>query len=355
MKAREDSAGIEMETKGESHGHRGRGRRRDLEHPASAWREKELVDGKLVDVGVLILQTCGCSHFHGGGCSMCGYNFGPRVEVPSSSVLKQFQNGLKGLGEIGFLKLYTSGSFLDGDEIDAEVTDTILRTCKDHGLRLLFETRPEYVTPARIGRLLFLHEDIEVALGLESANDAVLKCSINKGFAVKDYDRATETLRERDVDIRTYVLLKPPFLTEAEAMRDSIATMAHAAEVSKTLSLNPVNVQKGTLVESLWRSWSYRPPWLWSVLEVLRSTKGLGAKVVCDPTGGGRERGAHNCGRCDEVILDSIRGFSQSQDQSRLGAPECDCRRIWESVLDLEPFVADGTVDLQRFFRRQRA
>lgn len=355
MKSRDGSVGVDMESKGESHGHRRRDRPRNLDQPASAWKEKELLDEKPVDVGVIILQTSGCRHFHQGGCSMCGYNFGPRAEVPSSSILKQFQNGLRDLGEIRFLKLYTSGSFLDEDEIDAEAVESILKTCKDRGLRLLFETRPEYVTPARIGRLLFLHDDIEVALGLESANDKVLRCSINKGFTVKDYDRATETLRENEVDIRTYVLLKPPFLTEAEAIRDSVATMAHAAEVSTTLSLNPVNVQKGTLVERLWRTWSYRPPWLWSVLEVLRSTEGLGTKVVCDPTGGGKERGAHNCGKCDDVILDSIRGFSQSQDHSRLGAPECGCRAVWESAVDLEPFVADGTADLQRFFRRQRA
>ncbi|MBN1677286.1 MAG: archaeosine biosynthesis radical SAM protein RaSEA [Candidatus Thermoplasmatota archaeon] len=344
-----------MESKGEGHGHRRHERKRDLDRPASAWREKELIDGRLVDVGVLILQTSGCSHYHEGGCSMCGYNYGPRLDVPPSSILRQFENGLGDLGEIRFLKIYTSGSFLDEDEVDPEVSDTILRTCKDLGLRLLFETRPEYVTPARIGRVQFLHDDVEVALGLESANDKVLECSINKGFSVKDYDRAAEILREREMDIRTYVLLKPPFLTETEAIRDSVATMAHAAEVSAALSLNPVNVQKGTLVEKLWRSWSYRPPWLWSVLEVLRSCEGLGVKVVCDPTGGGKERGAHNCGKCDDVILDSIRGFSQSQDYSRLGAPECGCKAIWESVVDLEPFVAGGCADLQRFFRRQRA
>lgn len=355
MKSLHGSAGIEMEMKGESQGHRRRDSPRKLDHPASAWREKEFLDGKLVDVGVLILQTCGCSHFHKGGCSMCGYNSGPKVEVPSSSILRQFENGLKVLGEIRFLKVYTSGSFLDEDEVDPDVVDAILKTCNDRGLRLLFETRPEYVSPARIGRIQLLHEDLEVALGLESANDTVLRCSVNKGFSVKDYDRAAEVLREKEIDIRTYVLLKPPYLTEAEAMRDSVATMAYAAPVSKTLSLNPVNVQKGTLVERLWRSWSYRPPWLWSVMEVLRSTEDLGVKVVCDPTGGGRERGAHNCGSCDEVILDSIRGFSQSQDHSKLGAPDCSCRAVWESVVELEPFVSGGTVDLQRFFRPQRA
>jgi hypothetical protein len=203
--------------------------------------------------------------------------------------------------------------------------------------------------------VLRIHDELELALGLESANDKVLKYSINKGFTIKDYDEAVRVLTGNRVDIRTYVLLKPPFLTEAEAVTDAKATVAHAAKNSKTISINPVNVQRGTLVEKLWKTWAYRPPWLWSVLDVLKYSKDCGKKVICDPTGGGKERGAHNCGKCDDVILDSIKGYSQTQDASRLGAPECDCREIWKSVVDLEGFVMGGTVDLQRFFRKQRA
>ncbi len=332
------------------------GRRRPrTDEPASVWREKESVDGKLVDAGVVILQTRGCSHYHGGGCSMCGYNYGPKVDVSADDLAKQFKKAMDGFGDIQFLKVYTSGSFLDECEVPGEVASSVLEVCRDRGLRLLFETRPEYVSGTRLDQMLAVHSDLEVALGLESANDEVLRCSINKGFTVGDYDKAAAALRRAGIDIRTYVLLKPPFLTEAEAVRDAVATMNHAAKVSATISLNPVNVQSGTLVERLWKNWSYRPPWLWSVLDVLKTTEDIGAKVVCDPTGGGKERGAHNCGRCDGVILDSIRNFSLSQDRSKLGSPECDCKELWASVMDLEGFVAGGTVDLQRFFRRQRA
>jgi radical SAM enzyme (TIGR01210 family) len=329
--------------------------RRSANTPASVWKEKESLDGKLVDAGVIILQTTGCSHFHSGGCSMCGYNVGSIGNITPKDISKQFTRAIDELGRIDLLKVYTSGSFLDECEIPVEQADEILRHCADNHTRLLFESRPEFVTPETMDRVLRIHDQIELALGLESANDRVLRYSINKGFAVKDYDDAVRVLADKRVDIRTYVLLKPPFLTEAEAVVDAKATVAHAAKNSKTISLNPVNVQKGTLVEKLWKNWAYRPPWLWSVLDVLKAGKDCGKKVICDPTGGGRERGAHNCGKCDDVILDSIKGYSQTQDASRLGAPECNCREIWRSVLDLEGFVMGGTVDLQRFFRKQRA
>jgi hypothetical protein len=112
-----------------------------------------------------------------------------------------------------------------------------------------------------------------------------------------------------------------------------------------------VNVQKVTHVERLWRNWAYRPPWLWSVLDVLKASHSEGYRLICDPTGGGKERGTHNCGKCDETILASIKAFSQSQDPGRLGSPDCDCRDIWKSVLDLDGFVMGGAADLQRFFR----
>jgi len=286
---------------------------------------------------------------------MCGYNVESEISVRPEDIAKQFREGLEELGDFGILKVYTSGSFLDEREVPASVRDEVLDACHDRGTRLLFESRPEFVVQQRLQEVLARHDDLEVALGLESANDLVLANSINKGFTRKDYDRAAELLNGSNIAVRTYVLLKPPFLTESEAIQDSIATIGHAAKFSETVSLNPVNVQKGTLVEKMWRTWSYRPPWLWSVLEVLKATARAPKRLVCDPTGGGRERGAHNCGGCDDTILSSIKSFSESQDPSRLGWPDCPCREVWSGANDIEGYVMGGTCDLQRMSRRAKA
>ena len=321
----------------------------------SFWHERELLVGKPVDAGVVILRTSGCRHFHAGGCSMCGYNLESRDGVKPGDLVEQFDAASRELGEIGMLKVYTSGSFLDECEVPEDPLNHILTHCAERGVRLLFESRPEFVTEEKVRAVLGKHDDLEIALGLESANDLVLTHSINKGFLRKDYDRAATVLGANEVPVRTYVLLKPPFLTEAEAIADSISTIEHASKVSETVSLNPVNVQKGTLVEKMWRSWSYRPPWLWSVLEVLKATSGHSKRVVCEPTGGGRERGAHNCGKCDETILSSIKAFSESQDPSRLGWPECSCREIWSGAKEIEGYAMGGPCDILRLSRRARA
>jgi radical SAM enzyme (TIGR01210 family) len=331
------------------------GHTRRYEQAAAVWREKELLNGKIVDAGVIILRTAGCSHFHKGGCSMCGYNVGSDPNASPMSILKQFEHGVRDVGEVQLLKIYTSGSFLDECEVPLDAAKKILHHCRDKNVKLLFESRPEYVSPERLDDLIAVHDDIEVALGLESSNDRILMYSIKKGFAAEDYEKAAKLLAEKGLDIRTYVLLKPPFITESEAIADSVSTVKFAATMSDTISLNPVNVQKGTLVEKLWRGWAYRPPWLWSVLEVLKATTALDSKILCEPTGGGKERGAHNCGECDDVILHSLKSHSLSQDPAKLGSPDCECREVWETILDVEGFVAGGTCDLQRFFRKHRA
>jgi radical SAM enzyme (TIGR01210 family) len=328
--------------------------RKNPNQPAAVWREKDSINGRQVDAGVVILRTSGCSHYHKGGCSMCGYNSESNETATSDHIISQFDSAMDDLGEIEFVKIYTSGSFLDECEISKDAAEHILKISAGRGMRVLFESRPEFVTEEFLQRASSTNDRLEIALGLESSNDRVLQYSINKGFTRADYERAAHTITSAGIDLRTYVLLKPPYLTEAESITDSEETIRFAAGFSKTISLNPVNVQKGTHVERLWRNWAYRPPWLWSVLEVLKSSCSLGKRVVCEPTGGGRERGAHNCGDCDDVLLASIKAFSLTQDPGKLGYPDCDCKDIWKSILDLDGFVVGGTADLQRFFRRRR-
>lgn len=328
-----------------------RHKRKPNDIAVSAWKEKENIGGKAVDVAVVILRTSGCSHFHKGGCSMCGYNLESDSSVSGDDIVKQFSGAMERMGDAGMVKVYTSGSFLDDREVPAPAADHVLKWCADRGVRLLIESRPEYITPESLEKMLSVHEDIELAIGLESANDEVLSRSINKGFTVADYDRAAAAMKQKGVDLRTYVLLKPPFLTEKEAVEDAVATAKHAARFSHSISMNAVNVQKGTLVERLWKDWSYRPPWLWSVIDVAERCAGLGPKLLCEPVGGGTVRGAHNCGECDQIILDGLKAFTASQELSKLAKPACRCRDVYSAVTELERSVVGGTPDLQRFFR----
>jgi len=119
-------------------------------------------------------------------------------------------------------------------------------------------------------------------------------------------------------------------------MKSSINDVSRHTDL---VSMNPCTVQGHTELEWYWRQGAYRPPYLWSVLSVLDDTP---VPITCDPVGGGRKRGPHNCGKCDKEIVQGIRDYSLTGDReliaSLLEIP-CACKKEWHVVLDQEmPF-----------------
>ena len=68
-------------------------------------------------------------------------------------------------------------------------------------------------------------------------------------------------------------MLKPPYLSEKESIDDAVKSAIDAAPHVDKISINPVNVQKNTVVEKLWFRNEWVAPWLWSVVDVLKSVK----------------------------------------------------------------------------------
>ena len=132
-----------------------------------------------------------------------------------------------------------------------------------------------------------------------------------------------------------------------------------SAGLADIISMNPCTVQKHTELEYYWKRGAYRPPYLWSVLAALLSAT---VPVHCDPVGGGRARGPHNCGRCDYEIVSAIREYNLTADRQNLVEAfetGCECREEWESVLSLEkPYLhaarlADGALWISSCFSRR--
>jgi len=185
-----------------------------------------------------------------------------------------------------------------------------------------------------------LTNQLEIAIGLESADDFVLKRCINKGFTFEGYRRAVKRVKEIDGLVRTYLLLKPPFLTEKEAIQDTLKSIDKVTELSDIVSINPVNVQRGSLVEHLWYRNVYRPPWLWSLVQVLKGAR-LETNLVSSKAGLGSDRGPHNCGNHDDEIIETIERFNLTQDKSILEdiPKECSCKAKWEKEKELGNYL----------------
>ncbi len=328
-------------------------RAQDARQPVRCWSEKDVLDGKVVDAYVVILRTRGCSWALASGCTMCGYfNDSMFAPVSEKDLQSQFEKAMKSYKGEKIIKLFTSGSFLDPHEIPVFVQHEILSVLTERTEKISVESRPEYVIEKRLADIqkIVSSKEFEIGIGLETSNDLVREKAINKGFTFNDYKKAVTLLKKHQMNVKTYVLMKPPFLTEKESLNDCIQTNKDIAPYTDLVSLNPTNVQRHTVVEYLWKRNQYRPPWLWSIVEFLKQSKSVSdAFVKCDAVGGGSMRGAHNCGVCDRKVLNAIEEFSLSQKQDALNNLTCDCKEKWLDQLDLENLSFGSFVDFPRW------
>jgi radical SAM enzyme (TIGR01210 family) len=280
---------------------------------------------------------------------MCGYTNESITTKPSTEdILKQFDYAMtKYTTQTKVLKIFTSGSFFDKREIPEDAQYMVLEKAKEKFKKIIVETRSEFVTENMLMNAKDKAGNLELAIGLESSNDKVLKYSINKGSNFIQFKNACMLANKAGVTIKAYVLVKPPFLTEREAYYDAYATVKDISGIENltTISFNPVNIQSYTLVERMYSRGEYRPPWLWTVVKVLCDSKeyvGERIRLISSPTAGGTSRGAYNCEKCNSKVLDAIRKFSIKQDVQILKKSledGCECKEAWLDVLDLEGFM----------------
>jgi radical SAM enzyme (TIGR01210 family) len=303
----------------------------------SSWVEKDVLDSEVVDAFVMIIRTRGCGWALTSGCSMCGYiNDAAQINVNEDDLLHQFSEAMNNFSNERIVKIYTSGSFFDEGELPRNVVEKILNELSEKTEKIIVETRAEFVKEENLKG----QKKLEVAIGLESASDFVLEHSINKGFLFEDFRKAANILKKLNIPVKTYLLIKPPFLTEYEAISDAISSAKAVASHSQSISFNPVNIQKFTLVERLWKNREYRPPWLWSVVEVLKKvSEDTNVRLISSPTAGGTKKGAHNCGKCDKKVLLAIEQFSLTQDKSFLDEIYCDCKEDWQDILSTQYYA----------------
>ncbi len=316
----------------------------DPREPTRVWLDEDNTPDGVYDSLTIILNTGGCRWARAGGCTMCGY-VAESVEggtVAHEDLLAQVETCLDHEREhadepAGQVKIYTSGSFLDEREIPAATRRAIAAEFGDRD-RIVVESLPDFVDREKIAEFTDHGLETDIAVGLETATDRVRQDCVNKYFDFSAFEHAAADAVAAGAGVKAYLLMKPPFLSESEAVDDMKRSVRRCAGVDgcHTVSMNPCNVQRHTMVEDLFYSDGYRPPWLWSVAEVLAATAEKPVIVVSDPVGHGSDRGPHNCGECDDRVQRAIKDFDIRQDPTVFGEVSCACEHTWEAVVERE-------------------
>ncbi len=322
----------------------------DLEEYIRCWSEEDVIDGRPCKALVVILKTRGCTWALAGGCTMCGYaNESAWSKVSDDQLVTQFEKGWRKYRGEELVKIYTSGSFIDPKEVPVAAQQRILDIIGDKPLKVAFESLPGFIQPGTFEALAGRVQRMEVGIGVESSNLLVLRDSINKGHGFETFPRAAAICKEHGVSVKAYLMCKPPFLKESDALADSTQTIIDAAPHSNVVSLNPTNIQGRTVVDALHRRGSYRAPWLWTLVQALLDGRtvaeeaGFDQILKSDVIAAGQDRGAHNCRECDERVVKYLKKYKDTQDKKWLAEclekVQCRCRREWELVRELGPLV----------------
>lgn len=214
-------------------------------------------DGSVVPIAAIFLANRECPW----KCLMCDLWKNTLSErVPVGAIVTQIDRALSGLPPAAQIKLYNSGSFFDSQAIPPEDFPEIAARVGRFD-NVIVECHPNLVNDRVVAFADLLSGSLEVALGLETAHPGVLE-KLNKRMTLDDFARAASFLRSHQIHVRAFILVKPPFLDEAEALHwanRSIDFAFHSG--AEVCSLIPTRFGNGAL-ETLAQAGYFSPPQL---------------------------------------------------------------------------------------------
>jgi len=289
--------------------------------------------------------------------SVAGTTFGRPISVVD--YIKQFVSEFEkyDFSKYPMLCLYNEGNFFNEKELPKEARLDILKIIAgDPNIKaVVLECLPEFITEEVLQETAEILGDryVEIGIGLESADPLVRALCVNKSFTLEKFEE-TAQLVNRYFNLLAYVLVKPSFLTEAEALEDAIKTVRYAFNTgAKVISIEPVNIGEHAMSGALSRLGLYRPAWLWTVIEIAKAAFDLGKVRIGGYQFAPRyENFARNCEVCTMAVKEAIRQFNATNDPRSLQELDCACKAEWRAELErqytpLLDRIADAVTQLQ--------
>ncbi|RMD89667.1 MAG: radical SAM protein [Calditrichaeota bacterium] len=150
-------------------------------------------------------------------CLMCDlWKNTTDYRVSEGAIPEQISWALDNYPPAPLLKLYNSGNFFDVQAIPTEDYKSIARLISAFE-RVTVECHPKLVNSRCLQFRDLLPGQLEVAMGLETVHSEILHL-LNKHMTLVDFDRTTAYLVQNQIQVRAFILLRPPFLDEEEGI-----------------------------------------------------------------------------------------------------------------------------------------
>lgn len=201
--------------------------------------------GEIVQVATIFLTNRECPW----RCLMCDLWRNTLLEnVPIGAIPMQVDYALQRLAPARHIKLYNSGSFFDPRAIPTKDHPAIALRLSDFE-RVIVECHPALVGDSCIQFSDRLTGNLEVAMGLETVHPGILD-RLNKRMTIGLFEQAAEFLRKNKIDLRVFILVKPPFMKEEEALEWAVRSLEFAFQCGATAAtLIPTRGGNGAMEE----------------------------------------------------------------------------------------------------------
>ena len=293
----------------------------DLDKPHGVFLEEErLASGAVVSSGVILLVNKECPW----RCLMCDlWKEMSAEKVPLGAIPQQIAFALERWAEQGPLprqvKLYNSGSFFDPQAIPLEDYAAIAGQLA-FAKNVVVESHPALIGERTLRLRDQLEGSLEVAMGLETAKPDVLE-KLNKKFDLSLFAEAAQFLKREGIALRVFVLVRPPFMSEAEGVEWAVKSAEFAFSCGATaVSLIPTRAGNGAM-EKLQTTGEFAPPSLKSLEEALSAGIALGRGRVFADTWGLET--FSQCPRCFPARVARLREMNLTQ--KVFSQVPCDC------------------------------
>ncbi|MFC1514903.1 hypothetical protein ACFL5X_03280 [Candidatus Omnitrophota bacterium] len=302
----------------------------------------------------LVILNVGMNDCPWRNCRMCGLS--TRAEKLSErQLLAQIERiaDLPRLRDECIKSLYFSPySFFSDREMSPAARTRVYQIIDAHPQieYAVFMTRAPYIDVRKLAGLrnVLRRQKVIIWMGLETADPFISRYCIDKGYTLEDVEKASELMKKYDIRTGIWVLQKPPFLTEKEAINDAVQTIRKGLQNGYEIRLMPCEVMSFTITQALYDMKKYRPPYLWSVIEVIKSFFPE-ERMKIDVSGPHFERDwsvvprqihsshivtfPYNCPDCSQRALEAIIKYNQTKNTAVFGRLDCRCKTAWQREL----------------------
>jgi len=182
-------------------------------------------------------------------CSFCDlWRYTIDGPTPRGAVPRQIADSLTKLDRPHpqRIKLYNASNFFDRRAVPVEDLPEIAALCASFA-GVTVESHVNTVGDAAVEFGRRLPGRLEIALGLETVHPVALSY-INKRLELPRFDRAVAFLRDRDIDVRVFVLHGVPYVPPQASVEWTVRAVEHAAAAgASVIAVIPVRGGNGEM------------------------------------------------------------------------------------------------------------